>query len=640
MVKSNLLCAVFAVVFLATAGADTIDLFTLWNGQTFDSENTTLSANNTYTLSSDFTVTKTDGVTRQTVRLPAGNVTFDFSDGNHKLGTGTLRLLGGNNKGPYSLNFTGGIWDLGGVGSFQLGGWANLCYDDVTYTFDGTIVTNLSISATFLNGFGTNMHYIVKGGSRFYGTSNYIDICPATKAESDSGRGLLSRLIEFKEGSKFFSGTAAVFDNRNNNVDRLQNCTIRFAGEGTVATGTEANGAGNCDFYVGYRAPGYRLEVLDGAKFDFRYLHVGGYYNANNGNIIGDYGYSNSVYVANGGEIKTMYTLDIGNGPGAGHNSFVIDGGKLTTSDIEVGPRSSFNSFAVTNGTVTANKLKIGYGARANSNLVCFSGAETKLSFTATTHTLFSQGTGNTLVFDNGFNFGTPTTDWQYSLYSQSGGSEASTGNVVRVEGGACITGRNFRVTSSNLSTNNVLHVGGGAVLDLVSLSLLYGGANSLCISNGTVRFTDGYGFHCAGTGNVCRLSGEAPKVRFVGSESSTGVATFRSGVELQYDLTELSAAYAEPAILVKWFQMHANTHLTFRGVEEVSERLSAPAEFVLARATDADHLISSDNAIATVVAEANENLPDRAKILFANDGHDLVLRIRPPAKGLLITIL
>ncbi len=637
MANSKILCAAITVACVATAGAATIDLYTLWNGQTFDSENNTLSANNTYTLSSDFTVTKSDGVTRQTVRLPAGNVTFDFSDGNHKLGTGTLRIYGGNNKGPYSLNFTGGTWDLGGVGSFQLGGWSNLCYDDVTYTFDDTIVTNLSNSTAFLYGFGTNMHYVVKGGSRFYGTSNYIIFCPATTAADDSNRGLLSRLIEFTEGSKFFAGTAVVFDNRNNNVDRLQNCTIRFAGDGTVATGTEANGAGNCDFYVGYRAPGYRLEVIDGAKFDFRFLHLGGYYNSNNGSFIGDYGYSNSVYVANGGEIKTKYTLDIGNGPGATHNSFVIDGGTLTTSDIEVGPRSSFNSFAVTNGTVTASKLKIGYGVGANSNLVCFSGAATELSLSATTHTLFSQGTGNTLVFDNGFHFGTPTTDWQFSLYQQSGASEASTGNVVMVEGGACITGRYFRVTSSNLATNNLLHVGGGAVLDLFGLSFFYGSGNTLCISNGTVRFADGYGFHCACTGNVCRLSGAAPKVRFVGDETSTGVATFRSGAELQYDLTGLSAAYAEPAILVRWFQMHDNTHLTFRGVEEVSERLSAPADFVLARATDDNHLISSDNAIATVVAEANANLPGRAKLLFANDGHDLVLRIRPPAKGLLI---
>ena len=64
MTKSKILCAMFAVAFLATVGADTIDLYTLWNGRTFESENNTLSANNTYTLSSDFTVTKSDGVTR------------------------------------------------------------------------------------------------------------------------------------------------------------------------------------------------------------------------------------------------------------------------------------------------------------------------------------------------------------------------------------------------------------------------------------------------------------------------------------------------------------------------------------------------------------------------------------------------
>ena len=184
-----------------------------------------------------------------------------------------------------------------------------------------------------------------------------------------------------------------------------------------------------------------------------------------------------------------------------------------------------------------------------------------------------------------------------------------------------------------------MLHVGDGAVLDLVSLSLFYGNGNTLCISNGTVRFTEGYGFHCARTGNVCRLSGAAPKVRFVGDESSTGVATFRNGVELQYDLTGLSAAYAEPAILVKWFQMHDNTHLTFRGVEDVMARIATTTDFVLARATNDGHLISSDNAIATVVAEANANLPARAKVFFANGGHDLVLRVRPPAKGFVIEL-
>ena len=59
----------------------------------------------------------------------------------------------------------------------------------------------------------------------------------------------------------------------------------------------------------------------------------------------------------------------------------------------------------------------------------------------------------------------------------------------------------------------------------------------------------------------------------------------------------------------------------------------------MLVRATDDDHLISSDNAIATVVAEANANLPARAKVFFANGGHDLVLRVRPPAKGFILEI-
>ena len=36
MTKSKIFCATLAVAFLTTANADTIDLYTLWNGQTFD----------------------------------------------------------------------------------------------------------------------------------------------------------------------------------------------------------------------------------------------------------------------------------------------------------------------------------------------------------------------------------------------------------------------------------------------------------------------------------------------------------------------------------------------------------------------------------------------------------------------------
>ena len=65
MVKSNLLCAVFAVVFLATAGADTIDLFTLWNGQTFDSD----------VIWRAYNIAPENSPTRFTHTIPAGVLT-------------------------------------------------------------------------------------------------------------------------------------------------------------------------------------------------------------------------------------------------------------------------------------------------------------------------------------------------------------------------------------------------------------------------------------------------------------------------------------------------------------------------------------------------------------------------------------
>ena len=623
---------------LATVGAETIDIYETWKGQAFEGGYFSgFAPGNTYTLSQDFSITNSSGAMKK-VRLPNGALTtFDFSDGNHVLKTGVVQLRK-ENSNPCEVSFIGGIWDVGG-NQFGHCGWSNLPGENLTYRFDGVVVTNLATTEQLMLGYGTNQNYLVTGGSRFYGTSGYIIFCPAT-SNSQSPEKELGRLIEFSGGSKFYAGAGtAVFDNRDQSSTRLQNCIIRFKGEGTVATGSEAGGAGNSDFYLGRRAPGYRLEVVDGARFNFRFFKMGGDYNNGNPLAGSEFGYSNSVYVANGGEISTTYGLTIGQVAGAGHNSVLVDDGGAflipTSESLSIGSMSSFNSFTISNGTVTAKALKVGSNAGANSNLLHVAGSRTALTLNSTTRDLFGSGVGNTVLFDDGATFGGSNID---IYFSNNNGSVASTGNTVRVEGGATVTGRNVAILQNAASTNNTLVVA-DATLSVAELSMdkPTSSGNTLCISNGTVNFTGGYGFHCSGTGNVCRIAGAAPKVRYVGE--SDGVATFLYGVELQYDLTELSAAYAEPAILVKWFQMHANTHLTFRGVEEVSERLSAPADFVLARATDADHLISSDNAIATVVAEANENLPDRAKLLFANDGHDLVLRVRPLVRGLVITI-
>ncbi len=612
---------------LATVGAETIDIYETWKDQAFGSTFSKFAAGNTYTLSQDFSITNSSGE-RQKVWLPKGELTtFDFSDGNHVLKTGTIQLYNSNSK-PCEVSFIGGTWDVGG-NSFMHCGWSNLPGENLTYRFNGVVVTNLSNSAEFMKGYGTNQNFLVTGGSRFYGKNNYLILCPANNENHELGR-----LIEFSGGSKFYSGSAAVFDNRGTTSTRMQNCIIRFKGEGTVATGTEAGGAGVCDFYLGRRAPGYRLEVVDGARFNFRYIKVGGDYNDGTPGEGSECGYSNSVYVANGGEISATYSISIGQVQGAGHNSFLLDDGGVldlpSGQSIAVGDRSSFNSFTVTNGTVTAQTIFVGYNADASNNVVRLVGDRANVSLSASPYIPFRLGTGNSLILDGGFCMGNASRDMKFT------DGVASMGNLVRVDGGSVLTARYIRVADATNSVDNTFYIGSDAtvVADEISMNGAYTTGNTLCISNGTLRYTGGYGLYCGGSGNVCRIAGAAPKVRYVGE--SSGVATFRNGAELQYDLTGVSDAYAEPAMLIKWFQMQSGTHLTFRGVEDAAKRLSTRADFVLVRATD--KVISYD-VKSDVITEAEASLPDCAKLLVANDGHDLVLRVRSTMPGFSIFV-
>lgn len=616
---------------LATVGAETIDIYETWKDQAFGSTFSKFAAGNTYTLSQDFSITNSSGA-RQKVWLPKGELTtFDFSDGNHVLKTGTIQLYNSNSK-PCEVSFIGGTWDVGG-NPFMHCGWDTLPGENLTYRFNGVVVTNLSNTTQLMLGYGTNQNFLVTGGSRFYGTSGYIDLCAANTNENHE----LGRLIEFSGGSKFYPGSGTgVYDNRGKSSTRLQNCTIRFKGEGTVATGSEAGGAGNSDFYLGRHAPGYRLEVVDGARFNFRFFKMGGDYNNGTPGEGSEFGYSNSVYVANGGEISATYSISIGQVQGAGHNSFLLDDGGVldlpSGQSIAVGSRSSFNSFTVTNGTVTAQTIFVGYNAGASNNVVRLVGDRANVSLSASPYIPFRLGTGNSLILDGGFCMGNASRDMKFT------DGVASTGNLVRVDGGSVLTARYIRVAGATNSVDNTFYIGSDAtvVADEISMNGAYTTGNTLCISNGTLRYTGGYGLYCGGSGNVCRIAGAAPKVRYVGE--SSGVATFRYGVELQYDLTGVSAAYAEPAMLVKKFEMYSGTHLTFRGVEDAAKRIPTRTDFVLVRVTDDNHLVLS-NVDAGVITEAEASLPDCAKLLVANDGHDLVLRVRSTMPGFSIFV-
>ena len=635
MTMGKTACAAIAAVLCASAGAATIDIYETYAGQAFNERFNGFAPNNTYTLSADFALTNATGV-RQEVRLPKGALTtFDFSNGNHVLKTGAVQLYNGNST-PCEVSFIGGIWDVGGK-AFTHCGWSNLPGENLTYRLQGVIVTNLAAGAALMTGYGTNQNFLVTGGSRFYGSSNYIILCPAT-SDTQSPEKERSRLLEFSGGSKFYSGTAIVFDNRGTNALRMQNCIIRFKGEGTVATGTEAGGAGNCDFYLGRRAPGYHLEVVDGARFNFRFFNVGGYYNAQTSapDDGSEYGYSNSVYVANGGEISTTYALSIGQVPGADHNSVLVDDGgsylNPITGYITIGSRSSFNSFTITNGSVTARGFRLGDNSGANSNLLHIAGARTELTLGETLHTFFSAGVGNTVLFDDGVSFGGSNVDL---YFSDANGLVPSTGNTVRVEGGANVTGRYVRMITSRASTSNTFVVADATLsVGEFAMASQSSSGNTLCISNGTLNYTRDYGLHCSGTGNVFRLSGAAPKIRYTGDAGGNGTATIRYGATVLFDMSAVDAAYAEPVIVAQKFEMQADTNLAFEGLEELSERLPARTDFVLMRTTAS--LGSYLNS--AVIERANAALPSsRYRLFIANNDKDLVLRVPPPAKGFLI---
>ena len=635
MTMSKTACAAIAAVLCASSGAATIDIYETYAGQAFSGEYTGLVAGNTYTLSADFAFTNANGVLQQ-VRVPKeGETVFDFSSGNHVLKTGGVRINNGDKK-PCKATFIGGVWDVGGAMFVNGGnGWNNIANANVTYLFDGVVITNFGTAAIFLTGYGTNQNYIITGGSRFYGPSNYVDMRPATIADYGVGKEL-SSLLEFSGGSKFYS-KSAVYDNRGTSTARMQNFTIRFKGEGTVATGTEAGGAGTCDFYLGFKAPGHHLEVVDGARFNFRFFNVGGYYNTTP-TAGSENGFSNSVYVANGGEISTTYALSIGQVPGADHNSVLVDDGgsylNPITDYINIGSRSSFNSFTITNGSVTARGFKLGYNVGANSNLLHIAGARTELTFGDTLHTFFSAGVGNTVLFDDGVSFGGSNIDL---YFSDSNGIVPSTGNTVRVEGGANVTGRYVRMITSRASTNNTFVVA-DATLSVGEFAMTSpaSSGNTLCISNGTLNYTRDYGLQCYGTGNVCRIAGPAPKIRYTGDAGGNGIATIRYGATVLFDMSAVNAAYAEPVIVAPNFQMHADTNLAFEGLEGLSERMAARTDFVLVRTTN-----SLDPSLNSAVIErASAALPSsRYRLFLANDNKDLVLRVLPPAKGMLIEI-
>ena len=336
------------VVAVFTAEAS-VDLYETYKDQTFTRE-VVLSHDETYSLSQDYKFQK-EGGAAVGLRYQAGDV-FDFSDGNHTITCAGTRTYGGVTG--KTAAFKGGVWDMAGSGSLAFGGWSNLNYTDWTWTVEDLVITNQAATPSFFNGYGVNRRAYYRR-STVYGGSTYNNLFNADVSKENSA------LLEFSEGSRLIS-SGATFVNRDQPTTRLQNSTIRFTGKGSGYARFPATAAN--DFTMGNKAPGERVEVLDGATFDTRWLNVGNHAN----------GDSNVFYVVDGA-VTCVNDTSIGKVDGSEFNELVVSGPEGSfangSSSVYAGNEGSFNTLTISNGAeVTCRSIVLSYSGTSSNNVV------------------------------------------------------------------------------------------------------------------------------------------------------------------------------------------------------------------------------------------------------------------------------
>lgn len=493
-----------AAVFSAEAS---VDLYETFKDQTFTGEYTGLSQDETYTLSQDYKFQKSDG-TAVMLRYKAGDV-FDFSDGNHTLTCAGTRASG--NVTGKTVAFKGGIWNMAGSGSFFFGGWDNQDYSGWTWTVEDLVVTNQSAVAQFFNGFGTNRRVFYRR-STIYGGSNYNTLFNASGSNENSA------LLEFSEGARFVS-RCATFVNRDQSKTRLQNTTLRFTGKGSGYARFSATSAN--DFTLGNKAPGERVEVLDEATFNARYLHVGNHVN----------GDSNVFYVVDGA-VTCENDTSIGKVDGSECNELVVAGSKggfdNGASSILVGNAGSFNALTISNGAEVACRSIIlaNSGTTSNNVVRILDGGVAKLTNELKVGLSATGGGNNHVEIDGGtlqtnskilLGEGAPGNSIvlrNNGLLKATSSLEYRTGdNSVDICSGATVEVSSVSMNINANSDGNRLRILGGTLLTAstqISIGSNASKGDELIISNGTLSVsTVRVGVDAGSDANVARLMGE-----------------------------------------------------------------------------------------------------------------------------------
>lgn len=518
-----------------------------------------------------------------------------------------------SNGSDRSVELRGGLWDFGGKGlAVGPSGWADGRMNDIVLLSGGACVTNVgNIRGSYGNS-GTNIVLRLTEGSSLY--------CKGSIQMSyDNGK---DRRIEVLSGSRLIDASNDLRTDVSNDGSCSTN-TVLVSGQGSYLKVPT--------LYCGMHHRGILVRATDHGMIELTgSLHIGwGSGSSNCRTVVDNYGTIKSG--------STLYFDGDGSQQACGTNSLeVLSGGTYeTTGTIYMGSYAAGKSckgdtIVVSNGTLKAIRITPGQNAGSDDHVVRFIGPDTVIDFSnsGVPYYLFGKGCGCLIEMDQ--------ASWTYGnntmCFGYTDGQNANlngSNNVFRLKNGAklAVTRANFNDfyigTSDPRTIGNRMEILSGSDVSVGPFSI-GSQANGLVVSNGTLNcksFEIGrlFGSNTPADNRVV-LQGTAPSI--VSSNAFSAVRS--STVRIEVPVGGLTGEKAP--IAAKSFTMDSTSILEVDAAACVAA-LREAGMTANVRYT----LVESETAISIpdeVLAAANAKLPEGCKLVFADDGKKLVLRV------------
>lgn len=413
------------------------------------------------------------------------------ADGAHvdlKADDDPLRMIDG--LGQRVVTLRGGSWNLNG------GAFRGMAKNGFTY-FDGCTLDNLGIFWVTALAYSGARAYLQNGAN--------INCSEVRIGQTTAGSGVLS----IAGGSRLICTGTFYTDTGTSNFSKTLNTKTTVTGAGSVL---ECKG-----MMIGFKSNGHLLTISDNARLACTKVRIG---NAEQN------GAALRIVVADATlesdeDFETAYSAAANNGNGlAATNATVVIGGSFNNAC----PGSLFDfqntTFSV-DGTVSLFPKWGGCTVR-------FGGAQgTRPESLKSRANLFNsdanggQNANNTLIFDDGFSFGSAV---EMRLMTQSSNSTLRVSNGARFVNDHTIY---IGHSSYNTSLDNTVEILSGGTMEVASFRLM-GTDNRLTVSNGTLRATDATNGILLGyigsnptytaSGAKVRIQGTSPRLESVGN--------------------------------------------------------------------------------------------------------------------------